>query len=93
MKVLIHLDAMQSEPEVVAKTKQLLASQLADDPLMNAVRVASQTGKPYCCCYRTTVVDSFATLSEATAYSGSSHILLSVAFIVSNPPTPATPVP
>ena len=73
---------MASQPEkesVRAKTEQLLEDQMENVSLMNAVAAASQTDKPYCCCYCTRVVNSFATLSEATAFRDSSHILLTIA--------------
>ena len=65
--------------ESVVKYEQLLKGQMENRSLKKAVVAASLTDKPYCCCFQTTVVDSFATLSEATAFRDSSYLLLTVA--------------
>ena len=71
---------MSSQPknESVVKSIQLLEAQMKNTSLMAAVLAASLAGKPYSCCYCTTVVESFATLPEATLFRDSSHILLTI---------------
>ena len=58
---------MSSDPqnECAEKAKQILEAQMENASLMNAVAAAAQTETPFCCCYRTTVVQSFATLADA----------------------------